>query len=488
MDFFTTDAPGFGEPYPYFPMSSPDLLQPRLALYGGDMDLDLASQSLPADGHLPTEQRNNSNTAYPSPALHIYATHETESLGHVETMPAVPMGPPTKTRKRKAPTLRADEWEPYKARILELHIEQKLPLREVKEQILSEFGFTAEVRQYRTRISQWGRDKNIKPDEMKAIVRKRQRRILVEDKGDLRFTVRGNTVEPEKIDRWMKRNEVLESFLYAPSPAASTPSAVGCRTISEIGSPAPSPAYSARSPHFLPANLTDAAQSPTISSPALSISSMDWRQASTLQGQGPAPTYQTPSSFTPGVISTPIALQSKLNPATDSVQRRYQGANERRLRDDLSRAETIFGVSHPKTLDILEDLASVLLEQGRYKSAEKLAHKAVQGRQRIGGNRNAKTLDALELIGNVFKLQGRYAEAETLFGKIIEAETERARIYAEIHAAKQKIDPERARKEEEVERARREAETEHARHEAAESRRATEAEVVKEEPELNPDE
>ena len=77
------------------------------------------------------------------------------------------------------------------------------------------------VRQYRTRISQWGLDKNIKPQEMKAIVKKRLQRKLVEsDKGELIFTVRGSTVEPKKIDRWIKRNEIPESVLYAPSPAA----------------------------------------------------------------------------------------------------------------------------------------------------------------------------------------------------------------------------------------------------------------------------
>jgi len=56
---------------------------------------------------------------------------------------------------------------------------------------------------------------------MKAIVKKRLQRKLVEsDKGELIFAVRGNTVEPKKIDRWMKRNEIPESVLYAPSPAA----------------------------------------------------------------------------------------------------------------------------------------------------------------------------------------------------------------------------------------------------------------------------
>lgn len=56
---------------------------------------------------------------------------------------------------------------------------------------------------------------------MKAIVRKRQRRRLVETrKGELVFELRGRVVEPEKIDRWMKRNAVPEHMVYAPSPAA----------------------------------------------------------------------------------------------------------------------------------------------------------------------------------------------------------------------------------------------------------------------------
>jgi len=67
-------------------------------------------------------------------------------------------------------------------------------------------------------------DKKVKPKEMEAIVRKRQRRKLVEtEKGELAFRLRGNTVQPEKIDRWMKRNGIAEDVLYAPSPAASKP-------------------------------------------------------------------------------------------------------------------------------------------------------------------------------------------------------------------------------------------------------------------------
>lgn len=65
------------------------------------------------------------------------------SLSDTE-LTATPMGPPSKRRKNKAPTLRANDWEPYKTRILELHDEQKVPLPKVKTMIEEEFGFTAE--------------------------------------------------------------------------------------------------------------------------------------------------------------------------------------------------------------------------------------------------------------------------------------------------------------------------------------------------------
>ena len=56
---------------------------------------------------------------------------------------------------------------------------------------------------------------------MQAIVRKRQKRKLVEThKDELVFEVRGSEVELQKIERWMKRHDVADSFLYAPSPAA----------------------------------------------------------------------------------------------------------------------------------------------------------------------------------------------------------------------------------------------------------------------------
>jgi hypothetical protein len=78
-------------------------------------------------------------------------------------------------------------------------------------------------RQYKSRIGKWGLDKNIKPKEMMHIVRKRQRRKLIEkDKPEYRFRVNNIEVSPAKISRWMQDHDVPEDAMYASSLQACT--------------------------------------------------------------------------------------------------------------------------------------------------------------------------------------------------------------------------------------------------------------------------
>jgi Clr5 domain len=78
------------------------------------------------------------------PAPYTTQSHNVQTFSDIQDIPVLPMGPPINTRKRKAPTLRREAWNPYRDRIIELHITQDLPLREVKNTIEKEFGFTAE--------------------------------------------------------------------------------------------------------------------------------------------------------------------------------------------------------------------------------------------------------------------------------------------------------------------------------------------------------
>jgi hypothetical protein len=79
-------------------------------------------------------------------AAAVMQSHQLPVADGTNSVPVQPMAPPPNPRKRKAPTLRRDEWEPVKARVIELHISQNLPLPEVKERVEEEFkssGFTA---------------------------------------------------------------------------------------------------------------------------------------------------------------------------------------------------------------------------------------------------------------------------------------------------------------------------------------------------------
>jgi hypothetical protein len=81
-----------------------------------------------------------------NPAAAVVQSHQVPVPDGTNDVHVQPMAPPPKLRKRKAPTLHRDEWEPVKARVIELHITQGLPLPKVKEIVEEEFkssGFTA---------------------------------------------------------------------------------------------------------------------------------------------------------------------------------------------------------------------------------------------------------------------------------------------------------------------------------------------------------
>jgi hypothetical protein len=62
-------------------------------------------------------------------------------------------------------------------------------------------------RQLKRKIKDWKLEKKVKGDEMKVIVQKMQQRVGK----NTTFRVRGQTVEPAKIQRWQKRTETLDT-------------------------------------------------------------------------------------------------------------------------------------------------------------------------------------------------------------------------------------------------------------------------------------
>ncbi|PVI02948.1 TPR-like protein [Periconia macrospinosa] len=372
-----------------------------------------------AHGHYNSEVMAAENTQAPNSALSFSIPirelsapggHNTEPVINTQpvfAMPAEAMRPPVQLRKKKAPTLREKQWAPYKDRILQLHIEMKMSLPQVKKKMEEEYGFKAELRQYRSQITRWGLDKNVKTQEMKAIVRKRQRRKLIEtDKNELEFKVRGTQVSSLKIERWMKRQKLPDSLLYAPSPTASTPSDLECRTISERGSPAPTYMHSPAASD--PINFST--ESPGISSPVPSCLSISSPPIRVFTGKSPTLTYRPLANARSGSYYI----------KSFNVRPRYRQTDEELLRKQIARASLSDRFGIIESLGLYLRLGHLLIDQGRYKSADELIRKLVNSHRSWSRNENESTLETLYLLGVVLRHQGLYTESENVCRRALE--------------------------------------------------------------------
>ncbi|KAH6613894.1 hypothetical protein C7974DRAFT_66417 [Boeremia exigua] len=136
------------------------------------------------------------------------------------------------------PRLTESQWKSHEAVICELFRRDGLPLREVKSFMETNYNFTASDRQWKHRIKRWRLDRNIKNEEMKAIVMKRQYRLLAEPhKPELRFRVRGFEVDPKKIIRWMHEHKIAQDQLYDGYLGTQLPTDISCYAESRQGSP-----------------------------------------------------------------------------------------------------------------------------------------------------------------------------------------------------------------------------------------------------------
>jgi hypothetical protein len=152
MEYLGVDLTSFGpyEPALSYLTQNYSTTDQAFEFHGNNSVLkDRASEMLPPLGQIASTHNYVSHSFDPSPALCTSQPQNFPPFNETKdtTARSAPsMGPPTRTRKRKAPTLHADDWEPYKARIIELHIERDppFPLRKVKDIIETEFGFAAE--------------------------------------------------------------------------------------------------------------------------------------------------------------------------------------------------------------------------------------------------------------------------------------------------------------------------------------------------------
>lgn len=94
--------------------------------------------------------------------------------------------------------------------------------------------FTNSVKMYKSRIWKWGLDKKLKGDEVLAILILRRDRQA--EQKETEFTIRGQPVDIDNINRYIKRNPSLVArFREGQVPSIHTMAEVQCRT------PSPSP-------------------------------------------------------------------------------------------------------------------------------------------------------------------------------------------------------------------------------------------------------
>jgi hypothetical protein len=196
----------------------------------------------------------------------------------------------------------------------------------------------------------------------------------------------------------------------------ATPSAVECRTIPERGSIGRSPTPSVMSLDFSSGRSTPVAPNPVLSFPALSLQGIIQAQNSTFTGQSPASIYQTllthlPASNTP----VPSPYHGQQDSGLVSQGYHYRQADEERLQKELSTAEALSGAVHTQPLEVMAELARVLASQGRYKSAEKMIRRVVEGHLNATRSNSISTLEAFDLLGYVLMCQGLHQQAQKVF-------------------------------------------------------------------------
>ncbi|KAL8951251.1 MAG: hypothetical protein Q9222_002753 [Ikaeria aurantiellina] len=131
-------------------------------------------------------------------------------------------------------------WNNYRETIEQLYVAEDLSLPDVVLTMQKTHGFSATERQYRRRISAWDLDKNVKDDEMRAIITMENVRSQLGKKSI--FFVRGRQVDKKKIDRFAQRKKIDRTAGLDAIQTRKLPGHVRCNTppLEESAAPEPS--------------------------------------------------------------------------------------------------------------------------------------------------------------------------------------------------------------------------------------------------------
>ncbi|CUS14947.1 unnamed protein product [Tuber aestivum] len=140
--------------------------------------------------------------------------------------------PENAVKSKKPRVYTRAEWGAQRERIKLHYFDEGRCLADVKGIMSSRYDFHATEKQYKTRIKAWGLEKKVKTEEMKAIIRIREKRKS-EGRRSV-FLVRGRIVPDQKIERFKKSHKEP----ICPESPSATPSDIECFT------PGPDDSYS----------------------------------------------------------------------------------------------------------------------------------------------------------------------------------------------------------------------------------------------------
>lgn len=92
-----------------------------------------------------------------------------------------------------------------------------------------------------------------------------------------------------------------------------------------------------------------------------------------------------------------------------------KGGSEPYYRDALEGYRRVLGDEHPKTLESIYNLGSILYAKGAYGEAEQFVREAMDGTRRIRGNDHFETLRTINNMGALLQGRGKLTDAEPLY-------------------------------------------------------------------------
>jgi tetratricopeptide (TPR) repeat protein len=96
------------------------------------------------------------------------------------------------------------------------------------------------------------------------------------------------------------------------------------------------------------------------------------------------------------------------------IAEQLKNISEQLSEKTLEQARNSLGVRDPRTLTLVNKLAILYQQQGRYAEAEPLFKEALQARREVLGPRHPDTLQSLNNLAAFYRAQSRDSEAEPL--------------------------------------------------------------------------